>query len=331
MVEELLVTARHNPKVDPSLAIWSWEIPVYLFLGGLTAGIMCFAAYAVLARKSDEMPFTHDRFALWAPVALSIGMTALFLDLEYKLHVFRFYTSFEPASPMSWGAWILILVYPLMILQTLSTLRRGYPALAGWVEKLPLGTRALDLSENARRPVAVMVIPLAVALGVYTGVLLSAFSARPFWNTGLLGPLFLVSGLSSAGALALIGSRLDCEKHFFTRADVTLIGIELTLIAMLVINLSTGAAQQLETVNMVLGGDYTVPFWLWFVLPGLLIPIVLEIFEMRGICRFSMVASFLVLYGGFMLRYLTVEMGQVSTWTDYAVQFDPQLLLRLTH
>ena len=81
---------------------------------------------------------------------------------------------------------------------------------------------------------------------------------------------------------------------------------------------------------MVLGGDYTVPFWLWFVLPGLLIPIVLEIFELRGICRFSMVASFLVLYGGFMLRYLTVEMGQVSTWTDYAVQFDPELLLRLT-
>ena len=38
MVEELLVTARHNYKVDPSLAIWSWEIPVYLFLGGLTAG-----------------------------------------------------------------------------------------------------------------------------------------------------------------------------------------------------------------------------------------------------------------------------------------------------
>ena len=330
MIDELLVTARYNAKVDPSLAIWSWEIPVYLFLGGLTAGIMCFAAYAVLRGKSAELPFTHDRFPLWAPVALSVGMTALFLDLEHKLYVFRFYTSFEPASPMSWGAWILVLVYPLMLLQTFSVLRRGYPALAGWIEKLPFGSAALDISEDLRRPVAALVIPLAVGLGIYTGVLLSAFSARPFWNTGLLGPLFLVSGLSTAAALALIGSRLDCEKHFFTRADITLIGIELTFIAMLVINLGTGAAQQLETVNMVLGGDYTVPFWLWFVLPGLLIPIVMEIFEMRGLCRFSLLASLLVLYGGFMLRYLMVEMGQVSTWTDYAVQFDPQLLLRLT-
>jgi formate-dependent nitrite reductase membrane component NrfD len=330
MVEELLVTARYNPKVDPSLAIWSWEIPVYLFLGGLTAGIMCFAAYAVLTRKADDMPFTHDRFALWAPVALSVGMTALFLDLEHKLYVFRFYTSFEPASPMSWGAWILILVYPLMVLQTFSTLRRGYPTLASWLEKLPFTSTALDVSEKFRLPIAALVIPLAVALGIYTGVLLSAFSARPFWNTGLLGPLFLVSGLSTAGALALFGTRLEREKHFFTRADITLIGIELMLIALLIINLGTGPAQQLEAVNLVLGGEYTVPFWIWFVLPGLLIPLVLEIFELRGMFRFPFVASLLVLYGGFMLRYLTVELGQVSTWTDYAVQFDPQLLLRLT-
>ena len=31
-----------------------------------------------------------------------------------------------------------------------------------------------------------------------------------------------------------------------------------------------------------------------------------------------------------MLRYLMVEIGQVSTWTEYAIQFDPQLLQRLT-
>jgi len=330
MVEELLVTARFNPKIDPSLAIWSWEIPVYLFLGGLTAGIMIIAAYAVLARKDLELPFTHDRIALWAPVALSIGMTALFMDLEHKLYVYRFYTSFQPASPMSWGAWILVLVYPLMILQTLSTLRRGYPRLAGWLEKLPYGGRLLDLGETVRYPVAALVIPLAVGLGIYTGVLLSAFSARPFWNTGLLGPLFLVSGLSTAGAVALIGARMKSEKHFFTRTDIFLIGVELTLITLLIINLGTGPAQQLEAMRMVMGGEYTTPFWLWFVLPGLLIPLMLEILEMRNIRQYTLVASLLVLYGGYMLRYLTVELGQLSTWTEYATQFDPQLLERLT-
>jgi formate-dependent nitrite reductase membrane component NrfD len=330
VVEEVLVTARFNAKVDPSLSIWSWEISVYLFLGGLTAGIMCFAAWAQFTCKDKELPFAHDRFALWAPIVLSIGMTTLFLDLELKRHVFRFYSSFQPTSPMSWGAWILILVYPVMALQVLSTLRRGYPRLAAWMERLPLGAELLNTGERFRYPVACWVVPLAIGLGIYTGVLLSALSARPFWNTGVLGPLFLVSGLSTAAALAIISSRDAGEKHFFVCTDVTLLAVELMLVALLLISLSSGAEQQLEAVQMVMGGAYTVPFWLWFVLPGLLIPLALETFERRGTRRFALIAPLLVLYGGFMLRYLTVELGQLSSWTDYGIKFDPQLLLRLT-
>ena len=30
-----ITTTRHNPLVDPQLAVWSWEIPVYLFFGGI--------------------------------------------------------------------------------------------------------------------------------------------------------------------------------------------------------------------------------------------------------------------------------------------------------
>ena len=42
------------------------------------------------------------------------------------------------------------------------------------------------------------------ALGIYTGILLGSFSARPFWNSGALGPLFLVSGMSSAAILPIL-------------------------------------------------------------------------------------------------------------------------------
>ena len=45
---------------------------------------------------------------------------------------------------------------------------------------------------------------LGVALGVYTGILLSALGARPAWNSALLGPLFLVSGISTGAALMLL-------------------------------------------------------------------------------------------------------------------------------
>lgn len=329
MIEEVLATARYNAKVDPSLGIWTWEIAFYLFLGGMAAGIMLFAAWAVLARRRDALRFAHDRFALWAPIVLSLGMTTLFLDLEYKLHVFRFYTSFEPSSPMSWGAWVLVLIYPLMIVQILSTLRAGYPAAARLLETLPGGRALLDLCETRRRAIAWLVIPLAVGLGIYTGVLLSAFSARPFWNSGVLGPLFLVSGMSTAAVLPLLAGVVGEEKRFFESTDMGLITIELTLIALFLIGLATGAAQHMMALELVWGGDYTVPFWLWFVLPGLLIPLLLEILALRGNRLSGISAAVLVVAGGFMLRYLMVEIGQVSTWSDYAIQFDPQLLQRL--
>ena len=51
-MEEVLATARYNAKVDPSLGIWTWEIAFYLFLGGMAAGIMLFAAWAVTGCSS---------------------------------------------------------------------------------------------------------------------------------------------------------------------------------------------------------------------------------------------------------------------------------------
>lgn len=330
MMEEVLATARYNAKVDPQLGIWTWEIAFYLFLGGMAAGIMLFAAWAVLGRKLETLPFAHDRFALWAPIVLSLGMTTLFLDLEYKIHVFRFYTSFQPTSPMSWGAWVLVLIYPVMMAQILSTLRAGYPTLADLLEKLPGGYELIDLCEDNQRLIAWLVIPLGIGLGIYTGVLLSAFSARPFWNSGMLGPLFLVSGLSTAAVLPLLISARGTERQFFERSDFGLILVELTLIGLFLISLATGAGQHLQALGLVTGGQYTVPFWLWFVVPGLLLPLVLEIAALRGSRLAGLTAAVLVICGGFILRYLMVEIGQVSTWTDYARQFDPQLLERLT-
>ena len=68
MLEEVLVTARYNYKIDPVLGIWSWEIPSYLFLGGLTAGIMFFAAALVLSGREKDHPFAAHQLPLWAPV-----------------------------------------------------------------------------------------------------------------------------------------------------------------------------------------------------------------------------------------------------------------------
>ncbi len=329
MQEELLITGRANPKIDPVLGIWSWEIPVYLFLGGLTAGIMFFVALMVVQGKHKEAPFVVNKLALWAPIALSLGMVALFLDLEHKWFVFRFYTSFQPTSPMSWGAWILVVIYPISLLQILSTFRVGYPRLASYLDRFGAGTWLMDVAERNLKLIAFWAIPFAIALGTYTGVLLSAFSARPFWHTGILGLLFLVSGLSTAAALAVLGARLHQERYLFTIIEVVLILIELFIVALLIVDLSTGVQLHLNAIEMIFGGAFTFAFWVYFVAMGLSIPLLLKTRELRGGQGLTFVAPLLVLFGGYMLRYIMVEAGQISAWIDYGVSYDAELLQRL--
>jgi formate-dependent nitrite reductase membrane component NrfD len=327
MIEEVLVTLKANPKIDPVLSTWSWEVPVYLFLGGLTAGIMFFAAIMVLTNRQREVPFMTEKLVLWTVILLSIGMGALFLDLSHRWYVYRFYTAFRPTSPMSWGSWILIIIYPVCILQILSTFRQGYPKLARRLERFGVGVLALDLSERFRRPVAWVSVPFALGLGIYTGVLLNTLVARPFWNTGILPILFLVSALSTASALAILGTSDKGERHLFTRIDFGLIAVEILLVFLLVIDLSAGSEVQLASVDLILGGRYTVAFWILFFSVGLLIPFLLEARELLGksAAAFYMAPLF-VLIGGYLLRQVVMNIGLHSSWRNYANQFDPQLL-----
>ena len=47
---------------------------------------------------------------------------------------------------------------------------------------------------------------LGVGIGIYTGILLNTMVARPLWNSAILGPLFLFSGLSAGAAMMHIAS-----------------------------------------------------------------------------------------------------------------------------
>ena len=330
MSEELFVTARNNALIDPSLHIWTWEVAMYLFLGGLTAGVMFFAAVMTVRNKDQVAPFAATRLALLAPIVLSLGMTSLFLDLEHKLFVYRFYTSFQITSPMSWGAWILIVVYPMSILQILSTIRSGYAFLGSLIDKLTIGRLIVDWCERYRTEIAFAVIPFAVALGIYTGILLSAFGARPFWNSGVLGLLFLVSGMSTAAALVVLIARQKSEKELFTRLDLVLIFAEIALVTLTLISLASGSGQHIEALQSIMGGSYTFSFWVLFVGIGLLIPLLLEILEIFGISKsLAVLAPVLVLFGGYVLRQVVLDAGQESTWTHYETQYNAELLQRL--
>ena len=204
--------ARHSRLIDPQLHIWGWEIPVYLFLGGMAAGLMILTA--LLADAARGALGARARWlAFAAPVLVSVGMGALFLDLAHKAHV----VALLPRVPLDLAH----------VLGRLDPDRRlpGEPARRrspGSTRRRRSASRRLADRRRARRarprgagarrcahaPALAAGEPrLGVALGVYTGILLSTLGARALWSSALLGPLFLVSGLSTGAAFLLLVPR----------------------------------------------------------------------------------------------------------------------------
>ena len=305
-----LLTTRDNPMIDPSLHVWGWEIPVYLFLGGWVAGSMVLSGWLMRANRSLTRS-SVTRVLPWAGLVLiSLGMLALFLDLEHKLYVWRMYTTFQVSSPMSWGGWILVAVYPVLLLTAVT----GLPAAVAdaWA---PLGALGRGLgSPAARRALGLANIAIGTGLGVYTGILLSSLGARPLWASAALGPLFLVSGLSTGAAFAHMIAREPEERAALLRSDNLFLVAVLALIALFLIGLASAGAAQEQAASLLLGGPFTAVFWVPVVGLGILLPLAIQTLMANNRIGHTLVAPMLVMAGGLAMRFVIVAAGQYSFW-----------------
>jgi len=311
MQEEVIISGRNIPHIDPHLEIWHWPIPVYLFLGGLAAGILFFAAYYTIRGREDELPTAVKWSTFLTPFLLIIGLVALFIDLKHQWYFWQLYLTIRIESPMSWGAWVLMFITPLSILWSASYVKELFP---GWRWKPDFLNRVEELVISYRKPLAWIMLFLAVILGIYTGILLSAFNARPLWNNALLGPLFLTSGLSTGAATIMWMSKQHHERSIFARIDLILIGIELFLIIHLFMGFLAGPEVQLEAADMFISGAYALPFWGLVVGLGMILPAILEVLELRGVKIPAAFPALLILIGGFIFRFIMVEAGQLSSY-----------------
>ncbi len=309
--EEVVTSGRMNPGIDPTLTVWGWPIPLYLFLGGLVAGILFFSAFYVIRHREEDYATAVKVAPLWAPPLIVVGLLALLLDLSHAPYSWRLYTTIHLESPMSWGAWTLGILIPLSVVWAALWLEELFPRfhwplawLARWIAWL----------RDRRVAFAWLIAILAVVLGIYTGILLSAFNARPFWNTSILGPLFLTSGLSTGAAMVMLLSRNGRERAHFSHLDLLLIAAELFIIVHLFMGELSSTAIQVEAAHLFLGGPYTAPFWVLVVGMGLVLPAVIE---GLGVLRRRIpiqVPAVLVLLGGLLLRFIVMDAGMTSRW-----------------
>jgi formate-dependent nitrite reductase membrane component NrfD len=317
--------------------VWEFLIVNYLFLGGLSSGLFFVSALATWLGP-DQDP-AYPRIARWgsllAPWPVALGSFLLIFDLGKGYRFWKLFVVFRWESPMSVGSWLLMLFTGVALVNLAAWLtpaerRRILRAVPAWV---PFRRRQLILRRDFspwRRRLAVLGFPLAVGVGLYTGVLLGAVQARPFWNTNLVAQLFLFSALSSGAAAVLLARVLDrdpvqeAEMRFLYTLDIGLILLECLIVLPYFLHgrLSTLAVR--EALYLVLGGPYTLVFWGLFMGLGLLAPLAIEVWEIRPVlagrgglhldARWAAGAAGLVLFGGYVLRAVFVFAGQASAF-----------------
>lgn len=172
---------------------WTWEIPLYFFVGGAAGAAATVGAIASYTGADRKIV----RDARWIAAAGSVISPALLIaDLGKPSRFLNMLRVFKPQSPMSVGVWTLV----------------GFSAGASAAAFAQLLTDRYGSSFPVRvmeRAGEATSLLFGLPFSNYTGVLIGA-TAIPAWNqnVGELPIHFGMSGLSAAvGLLELMGNR----------------------------------------------------------------------------------------------------------------------------
>ena len=170
---------------------WTWEIPLYLFVGGAAGAAAVIGAIANYTGADRQLV----RHARWIAAAGSVISPALLIaDLGRPERFLSMLRVFKPQSPMSVGVW------------TLLGFSSGAAAatFAGFLSDRYGPSLPLRILENAGEAAS---LAFGLPFSNYTGVLIGA-TVVPVWNrnAGDLPLHFAASGLGAAvGILELMG------------------------------------------------------------------------------------------------------------------------------
>lgn len=160
---------------------WTWEVPWYLFAGGMAGA----SSVVVVAARLTGHEVLADRARWIAAAGVAVSPPLLISDLGRPTRFLNMLRVFKPTSVMSVGSWILA----------------GYSSVAFGATVL----RRLDRAPGMLWILDGKAAVFGVGMTVYTGALV-ADTSIPVWHEARrhLPPLFAASGLAAAGAAATL-------------------------------------------------------------------------------------------------------------------------------
>jgi hypothetical protein len=170
---------------------WTWEVPVYFFVGG-AAGAAAVIASAANVLTNDPELVRHARMVAAAGGLISPAL--LTSDLGRPARFLNMLRVIKPQSPMNVGAWTLVVFSSFAGASAFANLMRDRIG-----DILPI--RVIERVSGALASLS------GVVLSTYTGVLIGS-TTIPVWNENVitLPHHFAASGVNSAvSILELLG------------------------------------------------------------------------------------------------------------------------------
>jgi formate-dependent nitrite reductase membrane component NrfD len=300
-----------NPKANGQYQTeWGWWIAIYLFLGGVGGGAYTIAAVNWFIGESVGL---STRVGLWIGFpALAIGSICLLADLGSPGKAFL--AGMKPGT--SWiarGTWIICI---FMVLSFLHLYLHEFT----------------DTGRGLLNVIAILGILFAVGTMAYTGILLGASKGIPFWRTGAVPVVFVVSALVTGHFTIMLGSLLFGDE-IVARAELQTTALEaagLVFLEVLAIAFFLQAAFKTpdprDSAERILGKtSFVVGYFLF----GLAVPLVLMLIILRSAGEAATlnpiglagVGAVLGLMGGLILRQAVLVCGALPTLNIAGFEF----------
>lgn len=305
-----------DPKVNGQLQNdWGWLIAVYLFLGGVGGGAYTIAAINSFLGESLEL---STSVGLWiAFPSLLIGSLFLLADLGSPSRAVL--AGMKPKT--SWiarGTWIISLFMVFSFLHLVLHHFTAYGNTAG-------GATIINI-------IAVAGTLMAIGTMAYTGILLGASKGIPFWRSGVVPVVFVISAIVTGHFAIMLGVAFNGNAGL-VQANLQTMALEaagLVVLELLAILFFLQAAfrqpDPRESAERILRKGM---FVFGYFLLGLAVPLILMLIVylsmaqtgLPGYIVVTMIGSVLGLIGGLILRQAVLICGALPTLNIAGFEF----------
>ena len=275
-------------------------IAIYFYLTGLSAGSFILSTLAFGFGMEKYKPIGRVGVIL-ATVLLIIAPLFLLLHIGMPQRAWHLFTYLNLSSPITWGSFLLVL-YPINCL---------IYAYFMFKEK-----------KKETKIFGFIGIPLAILVHGYTGFILAFGKARALWNTALMPILFLASAIVSGIALMILVYII--KERFFSKSKTISLDLVFSLSKLLawaivfdlflvgcdLIVLSISHTDAQAAARLILSGKFSLLFILVENVLGKILPLILILVPKFRNLRTVIIASILVIFGIFFMRYIVVLGGE---------------------